>query len=219
MTNTTTLTKPQTEIVTGPQCPWNKSCEGVTDEQIVSAVKKNKECYMCLMQRYENKIIRYIKRISGVSDETAEDILQNVFLKVYINLNEFDQSLKFSTWIYRIAHNETINHWRSNSKRNDSNISWDDNDALKNVLKDAKDTESDVYQKMINTQMEEALDNLKDNYRTVVVMNYIEGLSYQEIARKLKKPIGTVGTLLNRGKKLLKAELAKIGLTPDIATR
>ena len=72
-------------------CKQKKECRKMSDEEIVNLIKKNKQCYVCLMERSEQKIIRYIKRISGVSEETAEDITQNIFLKVYSNnLSDMD---------------------------------------------------------------------------------------------------------------------------------
>ena len=182
-------------------------------------MKNRKDCYVCLMGRYEDKMMRYVRRISGVNTETAEDIVQDVFLKVFINLNAFDENLKFSSWLYRIAHNETINHWRRNKKRKANDISWDDNDALKNIIRDEYDTEQAVYQKITNEQLLVAIDKIDEKYRTVLILNYIEGKSYQEVADILNKPIGTVGTLLNRAKKILKKKLVEEGIKPSVATR
>ena len=190
-----------------------------TDEQIVEMAKSNKQCYMCLMQRYEDKIQRYVLRISGVSQETAEDIVQDIFLKVYINLNDFNSELKFSSWIYRIAHNETINYWRRNKKRKSLKVSWDDNEALKNIIKDEYNTEQEVYQKINNEVLLESIGELDDKYRTVIMLNYLEGKSYQEISEILKKPIGTVGTLLNRAKKILIKKLKDKGIKLNVAVR
>lgn len=195
-----------------PNCNKKEECEKKTDEEVVGMVKEDKQCYVCLMDRYENKIFRYIKRISGVRDEIAEDILQNVFLKVYINLNAFNPKMKFSSWIYRIAHNETINFWRCNNKKDKMKISWDDNDALKNIIKDNYNTEQEVYQKMTNEKLLGAISHLENKYQDVIMLSYLEGKSYQEIADILKKPIGTVGTLINRAKIKLKEELKKEGI-------
>lgn len=200
-------------------CPFKDGCEQKTDEELVGFSKKNKDCYVCLMERYEDKMMRYVKRISGVNLETAEDIVQEVFLKVYINLNSFNQDLKFSSWLYRIAHNETINFWRRNKKRSGNDVSWDENEALKNIISDDKDIEQEVYQRLTNEQLQQALKSIDEKYRTVLILNYLEGKTYQEIADILNKPIGTVGTLLNRAKKILRKELEKIGVETKIATR
>ncbi|MDD3607323.1 MAG: RNA polymerase sigma factor [Candidatus Moranbacteria bacterium] len=200
-------------------CGRKKECRKKSDEEIVDLIKGNKQCYVCLMERYEEKIIRYIKRISGVSEETAEDIAQNIFLKVYINLNDFDSKLKFSSWLYRIAHNETINYWRRNNKRAKLNVSWDDNEALQNIIKDEKNIEQEVYQKITNEKLIKAINQLDEKYREVILLNYLEGKSYQEIADILKKPMGTVGTLINRAKFKLVEELKNLGISKQVANK
>jgi RNA polymerase sigma-70 factor (ECF subfamily) len=200
-------------------CPNHEDCALKSDEDLVALVLRNKQCYVCLMRRYENKISRYVMRISGASQETVEDIVQNVFLKAFINLNEFDSSLKFSSWLYRIAHNETINDWRRNKKSKANKISWDENEALKNVIKDTLDVEDDVYQRLINKELLEVINSLDEKYKNVIVLNYLEGKSYQEIADILKKPIGTIGTLISRAKKTLAKKLEERGILADAAVR
>lgn len=200
-------------------CPKQEECREVSDEDIVKMARTNKQCYVCLVQRYEDKISRYVYRISGVRQETVQDIVQNVFLKVYVNLNEFDDELKFSSWLYRIAHNETINYWRRNKKMKAARVSWDENEGLKNVISDDRDIEDEVYQKLTNEKLIEVISNLDDKYKTVIVLNYLEGKSYQEIADILKKPIGTVGTLISRAKKILAQKLMDQGVYPKMATR
>lgn len=200
-------------------CDKIEICKTKTDEEVVEMVKKNKQCYVCLMERYEDKMLRYVRRISGVSDETAQDIVQDIFLKVYININAFDPELKFSSWLYRIAHNETINFWRRNNKKKKANISWDDNEALQNIIKDEKNTEQDVYQKITNEKLLGAVNRLDEKYQDVIMLNYLEGKSYQEIADILNKPMGTVGTLINRAKIKLAEELKKIGIDKEVANK
>ncbi|MDZ7611624.1 MAG: RNA polymerase sigma factor [Candidatus Moranbacteria bacterium] len=206
-------------MATAKTCPMEGGCEDKTDEELVELVKKNKECYVCLMERYEDKISRYIKRISGVNEETCEDILQDVFMKVYINLNSFKPEMKFSSWLYRIAHNEVINHWRKHKRNKPGNVSIDYHELLKNIIKYEYNTEEGVYQKMINSDLRKALDRLDEKYKTVLVLNYLEGKSYQEIADILKKPIGTVGTLISRAKKKVLEELKEEGVTSSKALK
>ncbi|MDD5489902.1 MAG: sigma-70 family RNA polymerase sigma factor, partial [Candidatus Moranbacteria bacterium] len=83
-----------------------ENCREKTDEEMVALTLKNQDYFACLVERYEPKLMRYIRRISAATQEDAEDLLQDVFVKVYRNLNDFDQKLKFSSWIYRIAHNQ-----------------------------------------------------------------------------------------------------------------
>ncbi|HIP49827.1 MAG TPA: sigma-70 family RNA polymerase sigma factor, partial [Candidatus Pacebacteria bacterium] len=90
----------------------SNNCENKTDEELVLLTLKDQDYYACLVQRYEDKIFRYIKRISSVPTEDVEDILQDVFISAYKNLNGFDHGFKFSSWLYHIAHNKTISFWR-----------------------------------------------------------------------------------------------------------
>ena len=187
---------------------WEK-CQDKTDEELVDLTKKNTRYYSCLIDRYEEKIKRYILRLSGAEKETLEDVAQEVFLKAYVNLNSFNRELKFSSWLYRIAHNETISHWRRNKSANGGSVSFDELDFLKTILSDGKNLEDQVYWKLDGQQAVRALENLDEKYRDVLVLAFLEDKSYQEIAEILKKPIGTVGTLISRAKKRLAEELKK----------
>lgn len=197
-------------------CELAEFCGKRTDEEIVEFVKVNKECYVLLVERYEAKLTRYIKRISGLTKESIEDILQSVFLKTFVNLNSFDDRNKFSTWVYRIAHNEAVNYWRKNAKRKTS-VSFDENEFLKNTIADSRNFEKEVIQKLDGLKVSEALGKLPDNQRQAIELKFNGQLSYQEIAVKLGKPIGTIGTLINRGKKILRDELQKTGLSPGMS--
>ncbi|MFA5872082.1 MAG: RNA polymerase sigma factor [Parcubacteria group bacterium] len=198
-----------------PACPCDlsKFCAERKDEEIIEYVKENKECYAQLVERYEEKLTRYIKRISGVSIESVEDILQTVFLKAYVNLNSFDSKMRFSPWIYRIAHNETVNYWRKHSKKDIDVISLNENDFLENIIPAPQDVNRDALQSLDGGIILASLEKLKGNYKKVLKHRYLDELSYSEIAEKLDKPIGTVGTLANRGKRLLRDELIKVGFT------
>lgn len=195
-------------------CELAEFCQKRTDEEIIEFVKKNKECYALLVERYEAKLTRYIARITGAPKESIEDILQIVFLKVYENLNAFDDKNKFSPWIYRIAHNEAVNFWRKNKKRN-STISLDANEFLKNSIVDRQDIAYEVAQKIDGRIVSEMFEKINQEQRQALDMRFRGELSYGEIAAKLKKPIGTVGTLINRGKKMLRQELESIGFSSE----
>jgi RNA polymerase sigma-70 factor (ECF subfamily) len=79
------------------------------DEEVVKEVLKNPDFYSEIIFRYQGKINRYILRIAKISTEDSQDLTQDVFLSAYKNLNSFDNDFSFSSWIYRIAHNTTIN--------------------------------------------------------------------------------------------------------------
>lgn len=185
----------------------HNDCHDKTDEELVALVLRDKEYYMCLMARYEEKLLRYLRSIGRLVSEDYEDILQNAFLKAYINLNDFDHSFPFKNWIYRIVHNEFIDFIRKRKIKNmtlslDTNT--EDTRALLDRLSSDVDVERDVDRKVLEEHMSEVLALLPMEYREVIVLKYFEERDYREISDILQKPIGTVATLLNRAKALLK---------------
>jgi len=178
------------------------------DAELVALSLKNREIYGFLIQRYQDKLRRYILRIAGGVQNDADDILQDVFIKVYKNLNDYDPKLKFSSWIYRITHNETISFLRKiNRKPTTYNFEID---AVK-----VKTIEEDLTldQKLDNAKVKENLlkiiNNLDKKHQEVVMLRYVEDKDYQEISDILKKPQGTVATLLRQAKFQLKEEITK----------
>ena len=188
-------------MITGSEC-INK-----TDEQIVVLTLKNQDYYLCLMKRYEGKLLNYILKISNISKEDGEDILQEVFIKAYQNLNDFDLNCKFSNWIYSIAHNTTISAFRKKKVRPQT-VSWEDKD-LNNILESTLDVENTSLQKLTYKQILKIINQLPLKYKDVLILKFVEGKDYQEISDILHKPMGTIATLINRAKKYLKQELRK----------
>lgn len=182
-----------------------KKLNEADDAELVSLTLENKQNYRYLIERYDDKLGRYVARISRARKEEIEDILQNVFLKAYKNLNNFDKSLKFSSWIYRIAHNETVDHIKKWSNR--PKIQSIDEEVFKNTLSEDAKIEEDLDKKAFAKKIGVLIDSLEEKYREVMVLRYIEEKDYQEIADILRKPVGTVSTLINRAKKQLKTQI------------
>lgn len=180
-----------------------------TDEQLVSLSIDDKEAFWVLVKRYQEKLSRYIRRISLIRGDGLEDLLQDIFIKVYVNLNSFDTGLKFSSWIYRITHNETISYIRKNKKHEDSVLIPDEDLEL---IASEISIEEDFSKKDILRNINECIFKLKDKYREVLVLKFIEDKSYEEISDILRVPTSTVGTHINRAKKLLKKELLSKGV-------
>ena len=181
-------------------------CEDKTDKELVGLTLQNPDYFLCLMKNYEDKIIRYIRRISGVRHEDAEDVCQEVFIKVFKNLNAFDTDLKFSSWVYRIAHNHVISEFRKYKNRKEKILSEEEDwQYFVSQIDVEKEVDSVVNREIIN----KVLVELDIKYREVLVLNFLEGYEYKEISDILKKPMGTVATLLNRAKKKFKQELEK----------
>jgi RNA polymerase sigma-70 factor, ECF subfamily len=177
-----------------------------TDEELVKVAISDKENYLYLMKRYEPKLLRYIHRLTNGSQEDAEDILQEVFLKAYLNLRDFDPKLKFSSWIYRICHNEVISAWRK-TKTAPKSVELFDNDLK---LSDNTPLWKELEIKLNKAKINDVLNNLPIKYREVLVLRYFEEKDYGEIADILKSPVGTVGTLILRAKRQFKVESEKL---------
>jgi len=185
-----------------------EACQDKTDEELARLSIDDAKYFECLMQRYEGKLLRYIRRISSVTQEEAEDVLQESFIKVYTNLNDFDKDLKFSSWIYRIVHNQVISNFRKNKARPQGNTIDMDDEVLHNVVSDL-DVLKDIDQEYLRKHLFQILDTLDEKYREVLVLKFLEDKDYKEISDILKKPMGTVATLINRAKKKCKVELEK----------
>ena len=182
--------------------------ETLTDEELVALVLKNKDFFTFIIQRYEAKLQRYLKRLGVVVFEDAEDLLQVIFIKVYKNLNGFNSQLKFSSWIYRIAHNETVSFFRARKIRPEGNLVENSEDILP-FLHEEFNTDAEAEKSINAKYLKEAMEKLDDKYKQVVILRFFEGLDYGEISDILQIPPGTVATLLHRAKKKLQTELHK----------
>lgn len=168
-----------------------------SDEQLIQEIREGKsELYSEIIRRYQNKLYGYLCRLSNDGTE-SEDILQNVFIKSYRNLHGFDVGKKFSSWIYRIAHNEAINH----IKKNFRNIPLE---SLEFNLIDNNNLEDEADKLILKKKMENYLENIPVKYREPLILYFFEEKSYEEISDILRIPTSTVGTLIFRGKKMIK---------------
>ena len=170
------------------------------DIDLVKLALTDQENFVYLIEKYEKPLFRYVRRISSFPSEDIEDLLQEVFIKVYKNLNGFDKSLKFSSWIYRIAHNEVISQYRKVKVRPQT-FEGELNDEILDNIKSDFSLEDILEKKLTKDLVKELLAQMDSKYREVLVLRYLEEMDYSEISDILKKPKGTVATLLNRAKK------------------
>lgn len=178
-----------------------KEIETKSDEQLVELSIKDQKYYLYLMKRYENKLVRYILRISNLTKEDAEDVLQEVFVSVYKNLQGFDQRLKFSSWIYRITHNQTISYIRKIKSRPQT-IDIEDTEILDRIATN-KEMDIQVHNEIEKERILKEINSMDIKYKSVLVLRLIEEKEYNEISDILKIPKNTVGTLINRARKQL----------------
>ncbi len=159
----------------------------------------NQSYFYVIIERYEKKLLNYIFRISDMTQEEAEDILQEVFIKVYLYINDFDKNLKFSSWIYRITHNLVIDKVRK--EKFIVKINSEDKNKIIEKIKDDFNIEKEIDNTLLKQNIDKIFSEMDKKYKDILELKYLEDKDYNEISDILSKPIGTVGTLINRAKK------------------
>ena len=179
------------------------------DEEVVTLTIRDPNQYGILMERYEPKLKRYITRLGVRHPEDQLDVLQEIFIKAYRNLNGFDTSLSFSSWMYRIAHNEAISWYRKKNVRPEGHLVGDSEEILEFLSGKEEGTELKFDRALNAEEVGRALALIDEKYREPIILRFFEHKEYDEISDILEIPIGSVGTLLHRGKKQLAGVLNK----------
>jgi RNA polymerase sigma-70 factor, ECF subfamily len=179
----------------------------MSDEEAVALALREKAFFGHIVSRYEDKLSRYVRRLGIGNEEDRKDVLQNIFIKVYRNLQGFDQSLSFSSWIYRIAHNEAISWYRRSHVRPEGHLVGESENIIE-LLSAGEDSAEKRFDVGISAEeVNRALLLLDIKYRDPLILRFFEHKEYEEISDILKIPPGTVGTLIYRGKNELKKHL------------
>lgn len=179
------------------------------NEQVLvqRASKGDLQAFEALVKAYETKLYNVALRM--VSDsEDAMDIVQEVFLKAYQALPNFRGDSKFSTWIYRICMNASLDHLRRRKKSQvyslDAPIEFPDSEAQRQVEDTAESTEEIVEARFLGEKLLEILSDLEPHYRAVLILCDVQGYSYQEIAEILDMSLGTVKSRIHRARSILR---------------
>ncbi len=171
-----------------------------SDEEVAKAVQEGDgELFGELITRYEEKLKRYARRFLAREDE-VEDLVQDVFIKSYTNIKSFNPELRFSPWIYRVAHNTFVNELKRKERYGSTIFDTDTMFAFMSAKERADtDTLTEENKKLIG----ESLSQLSPKLREVLVLHYFEDLSYKEISDVLQIPTTTIGVRINRAKEKL----------------
>lgn len=175
---------------------------GSEAEIIQAALAGNPKAFDQLLGLYERKIFGYLYRLTN-HPQDAEDLTQETFLKVYRALKTFDTKRKFSTWLYTVATNTAYDWLRKKQRRPELFIIDDEESSFETI-----DPDSPYTTLAPKIDLGKALATIdKPIYRTVLLLFYRDGLSYQEIAEVLNCPLNTVKTYLRRAKQALRQAL------------
>jgi RNA polymerase sigma-70 factor, ECF subfamily len=188
-------------------------------ELVAGALKGSQDACRELVQRFERPVYSLIVRM--VRDPaTAEDLAQEVFVKAFRRLNTFDPQWKFSSWLFKIAHNATIDHLRRGVPETVPLEVEEDgaggHGSLSAVLADeaSEDPGAAAQRRDLGRSLERAITKLRPEYRQAVLMFYAHGASYQDICEVTGLPLGTVKTNLHRARKELAQEMTALGWGP-----
>lgn len=180
--------------------------------EIIKKISENPEFFAEIIEMYEKKLLRYILKITNVSLEEAENLLQDIFLKVYTHINDYDAKFPFSSWIYRIAHNLVIDYHRKNKNTCRIEDDWNEDELQKlieNIVDEWNNPEEILNKKELINCIQKSLCSLPLKFKEILVFKFIEEKNYTEISDILRIPEWTVWTLINRWKKMLKEIILK----------
>jgi len=181
--------------------------ERKSDAQIVKETLIDKSAFAELIIRYEHVLPKYMRRLGVYDEEDRLDLMQEVFIKVYKNLQGYDPSLSFSSWIYRITHNECISFFRKKSVRPQVVTTTEEGRDLLEFIKDDTDPLQKVFSIEAEQTIKNALQEISELHKDVLILRFFEGYEYKEISDILKIPMGSVATHIHRAKKSLRSKL------------
>lgn len=195
-----------------------QSLDALADaDAAVAALRGSSDACELLVRRFQRPIYNLIARL--VQDPAlAEDLTQDTFLKMFRGLRQYDPSLRFSSWLFRIAHNtaiDTLRQRRVPLAVPPVNPDGEEVDPLVQVPDvGAESPEQSASRRELGEMLDAAIDALRPPYRAVVILRHQEELDYEEIAEVMQLPLGTVKTYLHRARKELAERLRSRGFGP-----
>lgn len=180
--------------------------ESISDADCVRRIIQRGEtdAFEILVRRHEKSIFNLVYRMLGDHDDAAE-VSQEVFLSAYRAIGQFRGDANFSTWLYRIALNHATTRRRSMSSRQQKTVPIDDMEPLSDPELGPAET---LERKEIRERVQLALNKLEPDDATMILLRDLQDISYDEVARVLEIPVGTVKSRLHRARQALKTQLA-----------
>jgi RNA polymerase sigma-70 factor, ECF subfamily len=183
--------------------------DALIKKRIKQVIKGDQDAFADIVEIYSNSIYQLGYRMLGNRHE-AEDIAQEAFIRAYVNIKSFNQDLKFSTWLFRIATNLCIDRIRKKKPDYylDAEVSGTDGLTMYSQLSsNAPLPETELESLELQDSVQKEILKLPEKYRSVIVLKYIEELSLNEISEILDLPLGTVKTRIHRGREALRQQL------------
>ncbi|HEU4597005.1 MAG TPA: sigma-70 family RNA polymerase sigma factor [Pyrinomonadaceae bacterium] len=193
----------------------NKLASLADGELITRALAGREESFEELVRRYQRPIVAYVYRMVGDYD-SALDLTQEVFIRIYNSLGRYRPEFKFSTWIYRIAHNAAIDHLRrsDSSRTEDLEVEGEGGQTFQRPLASKAPTPEQLSERSERrAEIEEVIRQLPPAYRELIVLRHAHDFSYDEIAEVTGLPLGTVKNRIFRAREAMRAQLVERGIT------
>ncbi|HEX4825020.1 MAG TPA: sigma-70 family RNA polymerase sigma factor [Candidatus Polarisedimenticolaceae bacterium] len=185
---------------------------GLPDERLVDeALAGDRDAFGALVLRHQRGLVNYIFRLVG-SRDLAMDLAQEVFMKVYVSLDSFDPRYRFTTWLYRIASNSSIDQLRRKQPRTLSLSGPSaEEDAAAPTLAGSDPTPDDMLRlRELEARLDAAITELPVSYRQLILLRHRQHCRYDEIARITRLPLGTVKNRIFRAREILRAQLSDL---------
>lgn len=180
---------------------------------VATAVSGVEGSFEELVRRYQRPISAYVYRMVG-NYESALDLTQEIFIKVYSSLNRYRAEFKFSTWIYKIAHNAAVDHLRRTATREQSLVVGHEGDQFDLPIESSLlSPEQESEQRERRIEIETVVRALPSNYRELIILRHSQDLSYEEIVEVTGLPLGTVKNRLFRAREMMRQQFVEKGIT------
>jgi RNA polymerase sigma-70 factor (ECF subfamily) len=182
-------------------------------ELVLRCLKNDQAAFERLLEKYRRPVYGIVRRMVR-TDEDAQDLAQEAFIRAFKNLKQFDPDRRFSSWLFRIANNLCIDHYRRRklstvpmvrSPDGESEETWEFPD-------DSPDPAQAFSDRERSRRLLAAVESLPPTYRAVILLRHQQGLAYEEIAESLDVPLGTIKARIHRAHRLLKEKLVRQGL-------
>ena len=179
-----------------------------SDEQLMLLFQGGDEnAYVELVNRYKDKLINFIFNYLG-DLESSEDVVQETMIKLYQKKHYYKEIAKFSTWLYTIAKNLANTELRKRKQRKTTLLSqFSKDDKTYELPSNEPEPGQEVQTDIVNKIIRDAVDQLSEKFKIVIVLRDIQGLSYEDISEIINVPIGTVKSRINRARLQLQVEL------------
>jgi len=201
-------------VASSKSATFSKDLSSVCDRDLVAnAISGLEGSFEELVRRYQRPISAYVYRMIG-NYESALDLTQEIFIKVYGSLRRYRSEFKFSTWIYKIAHNSAVDYLRRSSNREQSLVSGTEGDQFELPIESARPSpEQESERKERRIEIETVVKTLPSNYRELIILRHSQDLTYEEIVEVTGLPLGTVKNRLFRAREMMRQQFIEKGIT------